>query len=90
MIAFAAETEDIEANARIKLLRKGADAIVANDVSAPGIGFESDRNSGLFITEGSTVSLPESSKRDMAKRILDHVKSLRLKTDVGIVTMKPS
>jgi phosphopantothenoylcysteine decarboxylase/phosphopantothenate--cysteine ligase len=78
VIAFAAETEDIEANARAKLLRKGADALVVNDVSVPGIGFDSDRNAGLFITEGSTVSLPESSKREMAGRILDQVKSLRL------------
>jgi phosphopantothenoylcysteine decarboxylase/phosphopantothenate--cysteine ligase len=77
VIAFAAETEDIETNARTKLLRKGADAIVANNVSAPGVGFESDRNAGLFITEFSTVVLPESSKRNMARRILDEVKSLR-------------
>jgi phosphopantothenoylcysteine decarboxylase/phosphopantothenate--cysteine ligase len=78
VIAFAAETEDIESNARAKLLRKGADAIVANDVSAKGIGFESDRNAGFFITEQSTLPLPKSSKRDMARRILDEVRSLRL------------
>jgi phosphopantothenoylcysteine decarboxylase / phosphopantothenate---cysteine ligase len=77
VIAFAAEIEDIEANARAKLRRKGVDAIVANDVGIPGIGFESDRNAGLFITEESTISLPESSKRDMAARILDQIKSLR-------------
>jgi len=77
VIAFAAETEDIETNARTKLLRKGADAIVVNDVSVPGIGFESDRNAGLFITEGSTVPLRESTKRDMARRILDEIRSLR-------------
>jgi phosphopantothenoylcysteine decarboxylase/phosphopantothenate--cysteine ligase len=84
VIAFAAETEDIETNARAKLLRKGADAIVVNDVSAEGIGFESDRNAGLFLTEESTLPLPESSKRDMARRILDQVKSLRLSTASGL------
>jgi phosphopantothenoylcysteine decarboxylase/phosphopantothenate--cysteine ligase len=84
VIAFAAETEDIETNARAKLLRKGADAIVVNDVSATGLGFESDRNAGLFITEGATVSLPESSKRDMAQRILDQVRSLRLSVASGL------
>jgi phosphopantothenoylcysteine decarboxylase / phosphopantothenate---cysteine ligase len=84
VIAFAAETEELETNARAKLLRKGADAIVVNDVSAPGIGFESDRNAGLFITAGSTVSLPESSKRDMARRILDEVKSIRLAASSGL------
>jgi phosphopantothenoylcysteine decarboxylase/phosphopantothenate--cysteine ligase len=78
VIAFAAETENVEANARAKLLRKGADAIVANDVSAPGLGFESDRNAGIFVTADSTVSLPESSKREMARRILDQVRSMRL------------
>lgn len=78
VIAFAAETEDIETNARTKLLRKGADAIVVNDISAPGIGFESDRNAGLFITKESTLPLPESTKRDMARRILDQVRVLRL------------
>ena len=85
VIAFAAETEDIEANARMKLRRKGADAIVANDISAPGIGFESDHNGGLFITEESTVSLPESSKRDMARRILDEIRNLRMGTFSGLV-----
>lgn len=79
VISFAAETEDIESNARAKLQRKGADAIIVNDVSAPGLGFDSDRNAGLFITEESTVTLPESSKREMARLILDHVKSLRHK-----------
>jgi phosphopantothenoylcysteine decarboxylase / phosphopantothenate---cysteine ligase len=78
VIAFAAETEDIETNARAKLLRKGADAIVVNDVSVAGLGFDSDRNAGLFITERSTVPLPESSKRDMAGRILDEIGALRL------------
>jgi phosphopantothenoylcysteine decarboxylase/phosphopantothenate--cysteine ligase len=78
VIAFAAETEHIETNARAKLLRKGADAIVANDVSASGLGFDSDRNAGLFITEGSTISFPESSKREMARGILDQIRTLRL------------
>lgn len=84
VVAFAAETENIETNARSKLLWKGADAIVVNDVGAPGLGFESDRNAGLFITEESTVPLPESSKRDMARRILNEVRSLRLKVTSGL------
>lgn len=79
VIAFAAETEDVEDNARAKLLRKGADAIVANDVASPGIGFDSERNAGLFITKDSVVLLAESSKRQMASRILDEVRSLRIR-----------
>jgi phosphopantothenoylcysteine decarboxylase/phosphopantothenate--cysteine ligase len=77
VIAFAAETEDVENNARAKLLRKGADAIVANDVGPEGLGFESDRNAGVFITRSSVVELPEGSKREMARRVLDEVRVLR-------------
>lgn len=77
VIAFAAETEHLEDNARAKLLRKGVDAIVANDVSAKELGFESERNAGLFITPQATVPLPESSKRVMADRILNQVVALR-------------
>ncbi len=77
VVAFAAETECLEENARAKLLRKGADAIVANDVSQAALGFESGRNAGLFITPEGTVTLPESSKRVMADRILDEVLALR-------------
>lgn len=84
VVAFAAETEDLEKNARAKLLRKGADAIVANDVSVPGLGFDSHHNSGLFITEESTVELPESSKREMAGRILDRIRALRLRVPAGL------
>ena len=77
VIAFAAETEDLESNARAKLLRKGCDAIVANDVSDTTIGFESERNAGLFITRDETISLPSSSKQIMAGCILDQVLRLR-------------
>ena len=78
VIAFAAETENLEENARAKLLRKGADAIVANDVSQPGLGFESESNAGLFLTGQDTVVLPECSKRAMADSILHEVRALRL------------
>lgn len=77
VIAFAAETGDLEENARAKLARKGADAIVANDVSLDGLGFDSERNAGLFITPGRTVPIPETSKAAMADRILDEVAALR-------------
>jgi phosphopantothenoylcysteine decarboxylase/phosphopantothenate--cysteine ligase len=78
VIAFAAETEDIETNARAKLLRKGADAIVANDVSQDGVGFESSRNAGIWIDAERTIEFPESSKREMADRILSEISELRL------------
>ena len=79
VIAFAAETEHLEDNARAKLLRKGADAIVANNVGDTSIGFESEQNGGLFLTPESTFTLPVESKRAMADRILDHALSLRSK-----------
>ncbi len=69
-IGFAAEAEDVLANGRRKLLRKGVDALVVNDVSRAGTGFDSERNAGWWLTPDATVELPESSKRAMAERIL--------------------
>jgi phosphopantothenoylcysteine decarboxylase/phosphopantothenate--cysteine ligase len=77
VIAFAAESEDLEANARAKLFRKGVDAIVANDISSREFGFDSDRNAGLFLTAESTVVLEPGSKRAVAERILDQVSTLQ-------------
>ena len=81
MVAFAAETADLAANARAKLLRKGVDAIVANDVSREGIGFDAERNAGLWLTRDETQVIEESSKRAMAERILDRVMRLRREMD---------
>ncbi|HEY5382081.1 MAG TPA: bifunctional phosphopantothenoylcysteine decarboxylase/phosphopantothenate--cysteine ligase CoaBC [Acidobacteriaceae bacterium] len=90
VIAFAAEIEDHETNARAKLLRKGADAIVVNDVSTRGLGFESDRNAGKFLTADSSVALPESSKRVMAGRVLDEILALRERGSVAKQTVYDS
>jgi phosphopantothenoylcysteine decarboxylase/phosphopantothenate--cysteine ligase len=77
VIAFAAEMDADVARARQKLASKGADAIVLNDISRPGIGFDSDRNAATFITAHDAFEIPEMSKRDMADRILDQVLALR-------------
>jgi phosphopantothenoylcysteine decarboxylase/phosphopantothenate--cysteine ligase len=77
VIGFAAETEDHLQHGRDKLLRKGADALVLNDVGRPGVGFDSDRNAATFLTRDTAIELPEMSKRDLADRILDEVRSLR-------------
>jgi phosphopantothenoylcysteine decarboxylase/phosphopantothenate--cysteine ligase len=77
VIAFAAEMNANVERAREKMLAKGADAIVLNDVSRPGIGFDSDRNAATFITADGEVEIPEMSKREMADRILDQVLALR-------------
>ncbi|HZL26143.1 MAG TPA: bifunctional phosphopantothenoylcysteine decarboxylase/phosphopantothenate--cysteine ligase CoaBC [Acidobacteriaceae bacterium] len=77
VIAFAAELKNLEANARAKLLRKGADAIVANDISSPEFGFDSERNAGLFLTPDRTRTLAPATKREMADRILDELLAMR-------------
>jgi phosphopantothenoylcysteine decarboxylase/phosphopantothenate--cysteine ligase len=77
VIGFAAETENHLVHGRDKLLRKGADAIVLNDVSREGVGFDSDRNAATFLTKQKAIELPEMSKRDLAGRILDEAIALR-------------
>ena len=78
VIGFAAETENLLTEGARKLREKGVDAIVANDVSTQASGFESDRNAGMLLTPGETITLPESSKREMADRILDHLVAMRV------------
>lgn len=77
VIGFAAETENHFEHARGKLQRKGADAIVLNDVSRAETGFESDRNAATFLTAHRAVELPEMSKHALAERILDEIAALR-------------
>jgi len=78
VIGFAAETEDLLANGQAKLARKGADALVLNDVSGSKTGFDSDDNSGWFLTPKDTIELPFDSKTGMAARIL--CEAVRLKS----------
>jgi phosphopantothenoylcysteine decarboxylase / phosphopantothenate---cysteine ligase len=82
LIAFAAEMDANVSRARQKLLAKGADAIVLNDVSRPEIGFDSDRNAATFITRTDTIDIPEMPKRQMADHILDQVLALRIAVPV--------
>src|SRR5579863_1707217 len=78
MIGFAAETEQLEANARAKLKRKGLDLIVANDVAEAGAGFGVDTNIvTLIAADGQTRSHPQMSKDAVADLILDRVVALR-------------
>lgn len=77
VVGFAAETDDLEANARRKLAAKGCDLIVANPVGG-STGFDVDINQGMLIHADGTVDLLEPmSKRRMAARILDATKALR-------------
>jgi phosphopantothenoylcysteine decarboxylase/phosphopantothenate--cysteine ligase len=77
VVGFAAETENALENGRAKLVRKGVDALVVNDVSADGVGFDSERNAGSFLTSDGTVEFSAMSKVEMAGRILDEVLRLR-------------
>jgi phosphopantothenoylcysteine decarboxylase/phosphopantothenate--cysteine ligase len=77
IIGFAAETENALENARTKLRSKSLDAIVVNDVSKPGIGFDSERNAVTIITGDEVIEVPETSKRQVAERVLEVAISLR-------------
>jgi len=76
IIGFAAETENRQENGRAKLLRKGADAIVVNQVSATA-GIETDTNAATFLTPTTSIELHEMPKRELADRILDEILGLR-------------
>ena len=78
LIGFAAETERVAESARAKLARKGADMIVANDVTQQGAGFDTDTNIvTFFLNDGREIALPKMSKSDVADRILDQALELR-------------
>lgn len=73
LVGFAAETENLESNARDKLRRKGCDLIVANDVSKPGIGFDSDHNQVLLVFPQRTEPLPLATKHDLAHQLVQAI-----------------
>jgi phosphopantothenoylcysteine decarboxylase/phosphopantothenate--cysteine ligase len=77
IVGFAAETENRMENGRAKLLAKGADAILVNDVAGEGVGIDADTNAATFLTRTTSVELPEMPKRQLADRILDEILSLR-------------
>jgi phosphopantothenoylcysteine decarboxylase / phosphopantothenate---cysteine ligase len=82
VIGFAAETQNALENARTKLAKKSLDAIVVNDVSREGIGFDSERNAVTIITHDEVVEVPETTKWEVAQRVLDHVIKLRKRRPV--------
>ena len=69
LVGFAAETEQLEANARTKLTGKRCDLIIANDVSKAGIGFDSDHNEVLLVYPGYNEAPPAASKHDLAHHL---------------------
>jgi phosphopantothenoylcysteine decarboxylase/phosphopantothenate--cysteine ligase len=85
VIGFAAETDHVAENARKKLVAKGADLIVANDVTAEGAGFDVETNVvTLFARDGRDLPLPRMPKTEVAQKILDEILRLR-----GTLRAKP-
>jgi phosphopantothenoylcysteine decarboxylase / phosphopantothenate---cysteine ligase len=77
VVGFAAETENVLENARQKLAAKHLDAIVVNDVSHEGVGFDSDRNAATILTHDEVMEVPETTKWEVAQRVLDQIVRLR-------------
>jgi phosphopantothenoylcysteine decarboxylase/phosphopantothenate--cysteine ligase len=76
LVGFAAETENVEENARRKLVKKGCNLVVANDVSKPGLGFDSDRNEVIMVFPDRIQMLPAGDKIQLADQLA--VEILRL------------
>jgi phosphopantothenoylcysteine decarboxylase/phosphopantothenate--cysteine ligase len=86
VVAFAAETQDLEARGRRKLEAKGADLIVVNDVDRRDVGFDADDNEVLILgRDGSGIheEVSRRSKREVAERILDAVVGTRRGAPAG-------
>jgi phosphopantothenoylcysteine decarboxylase/phosphopantothenate--cysteine ligase len=77
VVGFAAETDHVLENAKKKMASKSLDAIVINDVSQPGIGFDSERNAVTILTAGGSETIPETSKWEVAHRVLDTVVKIK-------------
>jgi phosphopantothenoylcysteine decarboxylase/phosphopantothenate--cysteine ligase len=78
LVGFAAETDDLRANAAGKLRRKRLDLIVGNDVSAPGVGFEHDTNAVILLfADGTEQDVPLADKRSVAAAVWDAVTLIR-------------
>ncbi|WP_455266097.1 bifunctional phosphopantothenoylcysteine decarboxylase/phosphopantothenate--cysteine ligase CoaBC [Phascolarctobacterium sp.] len=78
LVGFAAETQNLLANAREKVVKKNLDMIVANDVTAAGAGFNSDTNIVKFLfANGDVRELEQMPKVDVANRILDEAIRIR-------------
>ncbi len=76
LIGFAAETRDVVARARVKLDAKRVDLIVANDVSRSDAGFDAETNAATLVAPGGTTDVPLQSKRDVARVIVDRLRSM--------------
>jgi phosphopantothenoylcysteine decarboxylase/phosphopantothenate--cysteine ligase len=82
VVGFAAESHDVIESARRKIVRKGCDLLVANDVSRPGAGFDADSNAVIFVwPDGQIEELPFLPKAEVAAQLLDRVEKLHRGTE---------
>ena len=88
LIGFAAETGNLLENARSKLTTKRVDAIVVNDVARSGIGFDANRNEVTIVTTSGEIGVPEASKLEIAKKILEA--ALRIRQQEGTPVPAPT
>jgi phosphopantothenoylcysteine decarboxylase/phosphopantothenate--cysteine ligase len=90
LVGFAAETDDVEANAGKKLAHKHLDLIVANDVSAPGTGFEHDTNAVTILgVDGVVQNVPLADKRVVAGAVLDAIVAVRRQNQTRAASPTP-
>lgn len=73
LVGFAAETDDLEDNARRKLVAKGCDLVIGNDVSKAGLGFDSDRNEVILVFADRTIAIPEANKIKLADQLAEEI-----------------
>jgi phosphopantothenoylcysteine decarboxylase/phosphopantothenate--cysteine ligase len=78
VVGFAAESHDVVGAARRKIARKGCDLLVANDISKPTAGFDTDHNTVVFVwPDGEVEELPSLPKAEVAAQLFDRVEKLR-------------
>ena len=76
LVGFAAETENVEKNARDKCARKGCDIVIANDVSREDIGFDSSENEVTLVYTDRSEALPQNSKEHLAYDLVEVIEQL--------------
>jgi phosphopantothenoylcysteine decarboxylase / phosphopantothenate---cysteine ligase len=91
LVGFAAETRDLREHAAAKLVAKGADLLVANDVSAPNVGFEHDTNEVVILdADGGEREVPLATKHEVARAVLDAVLEVRTRRSAAAAGQPPT
>ena len=89
LVGFAAETDNLESNAREKLPRKDCDLVIANDVSQPGIGFDSDDNEVILCSIPTTPKTSPRLQTRLAHQLVQAILELHLGTGSRLQSPNP-